>query len=317
MAAKKIITVFGATGAQGGGIVSTFLNDAKLKSAWAVRGVSRDTSKDSAKKLSEQGVEVVAADFNDKASLVKAMTGSHTVFGVTNYWEKASMQLEIDQGKSLADAAKEAGVQHYIWSSLHNIKELSHGKLAHVYHFDSKAIVEDYVRSLGIPATFFMPGFYMSNIPGKMFKPSPPDNAWTFGLPVAGTAPIPVYDTRDTGKYVKAIVLNWEALLGKRLLGATAYVSAQEIVDVFKKVYPEAGKTARFFQLPEDAFRGYMKSQGSPDFIVDEMYENMRLLEDFGYYGGEPLDETHRLVEDHLTTWEEYARSAEGFAGLK
>ncbi|KAI1081930.1 putative NmrA-like family domain-containing protein 1 [Whalleya microplaca] len=317
MAAKKIITIFGATGAQGGGIVSSFLNDAKLKGTWAVRGVSRDVSKDSAKKLAEQGVEVVAADLNDKASLVKAMTGSHTVFGVTNYWEKLNMQLEIHQGKSLADAAKEAGVQHYIWSSLHYVSKISHGKLPHVYHFDSKAIVEDYVRSLGIPASFFMPGFYMSNLPGQMFKPSPPDNAWTFALPVASTAPIPLYDPRDTGKYIKAIVLNREELLGKRLLGASAYLSGQEVVDVFKKVYPEAGQTARYFQLTEEMFRGYLGSQGLPDFAVDELYENMRLLEEFGYYGGEPLDETHRLVEDHLTTWEEFTKGAAGFAGLK
>lgn len=61
------------------------------------------------------------ADLNDKASLVRAMEGSYAVFTVTNYWEKMDMGLEIDQGKSLADAAKETGVQHYIWSSLLNI----------------------------------------------------------------------------------------------------------------------------------------------------------------------------------------------------
>lgn len=58
---------------------------------------------------------------NDKASLVKAMQGAFAVFAVTNYWEKMDMQLEIDQGKRLADAAKETGVQHYIWSSLLNV----------------------------------------------------------------------------------------------------------------------------------------------------------------------------------------------------
>lgn len=52
---------------------------------------------------------------------MKAMTGAFAVFTVTNYWEKMDMQLEIDQGKRLADAAKETGVQHYIWSSLLNI----------------------------------------------------------------------------------------------------------------------------------------------------------------------------------------------------
>jgi uncharacterized protein YbjT (DUF2867 family) len=60
MASKRIITVFGATGAQGGGVVQTFLHDPKLKAAWTVRGVTRDVTKDSAKKLQSQGAEVVA-----------------------------------------------------------------------------------------------------------------------------------------------------------------------------------------------------------------------------------------------------------------
>lgn len=60
---------------------------------------------------------------NDKDSLVKAMEGAFAVFAVTNYWEKMDMQLEIDQGKKLADAAKETDVQHFIWSSLLNVNK--------------------------------------------------------------------------------------------------------------------------------------------------------------------------------------------------
>jgi hypothetical protein len=42
---------------------------------------------------------------DDKSTLVKAMEGSHTVFAMTNYWEKMSKDVEIQQGKNLADAA--------------------------------------------------------------------------------------------------------------------------------------------------------------------------------------------------------------------
>ncbi|KAI0434993.1 hypothetical protein F5Y09DRAFT_157605 [Xylaria sp. FL1042] len=106
MAAKRIITVFGATGNQGGAVVNHFLNDPKLNSTWTVRGVTRDVSKDSAKRLTSQGAELVAADLNDKASLVKAIAGSDTVFAVTNYWEKLDMELEEQQGRNIGDAAK-------------------------------------------------------------------------------------------------------------------------------------------------------------------------------------------------------------------
>lgn len=140
MAAKRIITVFGATGAQGGSVADIFVHDPKLSRDWQVRGVTRDATKDSAKKLASKGVEVVAvsllfsssptarrfvhascqrtllafaeylhapqADLNDKASLVRAMENSAAVFALTNYWDKMDRDLEVQQGRNLADAAK-------------------------------------------------------------------------------------------------------------------------------------------------------------------------------------------------------------------
>ncbi|KAI1751904.1 NMRAL1 protein [Xylaria castorea] len=315
MSAKKIITVFGATGNQGGAVVKDFLNDPELNKIWAVRGVTRDVSKDSAKKLASQGAEVVAADLNDKESVLKAIAGSDTVFAVTNYWEKLDMALEEQQGRNIADASKEAGVKHLIWSSLLDINKLTNGKLPHVYHFDSKAHVEEYIRSIGVPATFFMPGFYMSNIPGGTM--SKRGENWVFSLPIASTSPIPLYNPADTGKYVKGIVDNKEALLGKRFTAATEYLTAQEVVDTFKRVFPEAGKTAAYFETPKDAFFGFMKSTGMPDYAVEEMYENMVLMQDFGYYGGLKLDESLGFVKEPLTTFAEFAKNAPAFAGLQ
>lgn len=186
-----------------------------------------------------------------------------------------------------------------------------------MYHFDSKAKVEEYVRELGIPATFFMPGFYMPNFPGQMLRPYPPQNNWTLGLPIPGSAPIPLYNPADTGKYIKAAVLNREKMLGRRILAATEYKTAQEVVDIFKRVFPVAGKTATYFELPKEVFHKAMTDSGSPDFVSTEMYENMRLMADFGYYGGESLEWTHSFVEDPLTTWEEFAKTAKGFEGLQ
>ena len=171
--------------------------------------------------------------------------------------------------------------------------------------------MEEYARSVGIPATFFLPGFYMSNIPGGMFRRSPPSNAWTFTLPVSANAPIPLFDTKDTGKYVKAAVLNRDKLLGKQILGATEYLTTGQVVETFKKAFPEAGKDASFKQVPAEAFKEVLvKAQGMPDFVAQEFLENMLLLDQFGYYGGASLDETHNLVEDHLTTWAEHLRSS-------
>ncbi|KAI1328906.1 NmrA-like family protein [Xylariaceae sp. FL0255] len=314
MSAKKIITIFGATGNQGGSIVQKFLSDPELKDTWAVRGVTRDVSKDSSKKLAAQGAEVVAADLNDKATLVKAMQGSDTVYAVTNYWEKMDMKLEEQQGRNLADAAKEAGVKHFIWSSLLNVTKLSNGKLSRVYHFDSKANVEEYTRSLGIPATFLMLGYYMPNISGgNMSKQG--DN-WVLGLPIKADAAFPLADPVDTGKYIKAIVQNKDALLGKRFTASTEYLSPDGIVQAFKNVYPEAGKTATFAQLSKEQFYGIFEGK-MPKHGIDEMYENMLLLQEPGYYGGLPLEDSLKYVTDKLTTFEDHARNAKVWAELK
>ncbi|TLS23865.1 hypothetical protein PpBr36_08991 [Pyricularia pennisetigena] len=346
MPSKKIITVFGATGNQGGSIVEKFISDPKLKDEWAVRGVTRDVSKDSAKKLASRGVEVVSADMNDKESLLKAIAGSHTVFGVTNYWEKLSKDVEIQQGKNIADAAKvcalpldqdarrkgipiltipagpqEAGVQHFIWSSLLNVTEASKGKLSQVYHFDSKAEVGDYVRSLGIPATLFLAGWYMINFEApNWFRPSGPDNAWTFYVPGPSTSPMPMYDVRDTGKYVKAIVLNREALLGGRVLAATEYKTFDELLVDFRRVFPRDGANSRFYEVPDEQYLEGVRSAGMPDFVGHEMLQNIQLLGQFGYYAGESLDETHKLVDsvgEKLTTWAEWLPESPVFKDLQ
>jgi uncharacterized protein YbjT (DUF2867 family) len=99
---------------------------------------------------------------------------------------------------------------------------VSGGKLSKVAHFDSKANVEQYVREIGIPATFFMPGFYMENIPGQSLNNM--QGKYNFALPIATDSPIPLFDTaRDTGKFIKGILLHRGQTLGKRIYGATDY----------------------------------------------------------------------------------------------
>lgn len=235
---------------------------------------------------------------------------------MTNYWDKADMSLEIQQGKNLADAAKETGVQHYIWSSLPHVSKLTKGVLKHVYHFDSKAQVEEYVRELGVPATYFMPGIFMSNFPGGMLRPSEADGgAYRLHMPFGPDKGISLFDSAaDSGKFIKGIVLNRERLLGKHVLATSGDVTGAEMVETFKRVYPEAGKGAEFVQVPVEA---YQSSVPGPDFIKQELTENMRLIGEYGYFGGESIKESQEIVEDPLTTWEEHIKNAKAFAELK
>jgi hypothetical protein len=228
--------------------------------------------------------------------LKTALKGAYAVFAVTNYWESRSADVEMKQGKAMADAAKEAGVQHFVWSSLLNITELSKGALSNVKHFDSKAHIEAYIREIGIPASFFLPGFYMSNLPGGMIRQLPPNNDWTLGLPIPTSSPVPLLDTADdTGKFVKGILLNREKALGMRVYGATGYYTVEEIIKEFKEEFPEAGKTAKAVELPHEVFKGALGKSGMPEESQEELLQNMRLMHEFGYYGGAKLDESHSV----------------------
>ena len=121
MSNKPILAVFGATGAQGGGVVRAALAD--QKSPFAVRAVTRNVQSDKARALAAQGVEVVTGNIDDEASLVKALSGAQAAFCVTNYWEHFSAERETTQGKNLARAAKQAAVQHAIWSTFEDVRE--------------------------------------------------------------------------------------------------------------------------------------------------------------------------------------------------
>ena len=189
-------------------------------------------------------------------------------------------------------------MQHLIWSSLYNVTKLTGGKFPNVEHFDSKAAVEQYIRDLDIPATFFMPGFFMSNFPGGMFRQLPPSNDWTIALPMPAGTPIPFFDAaEDTGKFVKGILTHRDKVLGKRVLAATDYYTPSDAIDIFKKLFPEAGKSATFVQVSKDDYKGALAQAGMPEKAQQELYENMAFMNEYGYYGKASLAESHEVIQ--------------------
>ncbi|KAK5655490.1 hypothetical protein OQA88_5761 [Cercophora sp. LCS_1] len=172
MADVKIIAVTGATGAQGGGVV----NIMKKTPGWKVRAVTRNPESDAAKKLAADGIEVVAGDFNDEASLVKAFEGAAAVFAVTNWWESLftgksqweSGEIEERHGINLARAAsKTPTLEHYLWSTQPSSKRQFPGTLE-TPHMDYKAKVDERIRAelpeLAAKTTYLYFGYYPQNM---------------------------------------------------------------------------------------------------------------------------------------------------------
>lgn len=303
---SKLIVVFGATGVQGGSVIKTILADESLSKEYKIRGITRDPKKPAAQELASKGVELVNADLSSRSSVDAALKDAHTVFLVTNFWETMSHETEIAQGKTVADAAKAAGVQHLIFSSLNNITETSKGKLTHVLHFDGKNDVEKYIRSSGVPATFVLPGYYMSNF--LQFMPKGEDGVYTLALPIDGEkAQFPLLDTEaDMGKFVKPALVHGAGLSGVkdgRILAAVDYYTPSRILEEFEKA---SGKKTRFVKLDYDTYKTYL-----PKGAEDELLENHLALEEPGYYAGEDLGPSVKLVKscgEEVTSWSEFVK---------
>src|SRR5512140_1332609 len=163
MSQKKIIAVIGATGAQGGGLVRAILNDPT--GGFAARAITRDVKSDKAKELAELGAEVVAADVNDVESLKRAFKGCYGAFCVTFFWADMSPENEKAQAANMARAAKDAGVQHAIWSTFEDTRKyipLTDNRMPtlmgkyKVAHFDAKNEANKAFSDLGVPTTFLL-----------------------------------------------------------------------------------------------------------------------------------------------------------------
>ncbi|KAL1858276.1 hypothetical protein Daus18300_010022 [Diaporthe australafricana] len=300
---SKILTVFGATGNQGGSVIEAVVSDSILSKEFKIRGITRDASKPAAQALAAKGVEVVSADMTSKASLAEAVKGSDTVFLVTtpDFMSGGGTQEQL-HGKNVADVATEAGVKHLIYSSLLHVTETTNGRLKHVVHFDDKAEVERYIRSKGVPSTFVLPGYFMSNYTALQMIRKGEDGIYNLAYPVSDKAKFPLIDTQsDIGKYVVAAMRNRDAVLGKQILAAADYYTPSRIVSEFQDV---TGKAARFVPISAEAYKSFI-----PGPLADEMLENHVFIEDPGYYAGADLKESLDLLAGvglKPTSWKEF-----------
>lgn len=240
--AKKIITVFGSTGAQGGGLARAILNDPAGE--FSVRAVSRNPESDKAKELKNLGAEVVAGDVDDKASVVKALEGAHGAYFVTFFWAHFSPEKEYEEAKIFAEAAKQTGIKHAVWSTLEDVRNYvplddnSIPTLRDKYkvpHFDAKGEADQLFKDLGVPTTFFRASFYWDNF--IYFGSGPkkgPDGKYYSTFPLddkkmAGIA------SEDIGKCAYGVFKRGDEFIGKTVGVAGEHLSGKEMADKMSK----------------------------------------------------------------------------------
>src|ERR1700726_884441 len=154
MTSNRTILITGVTGNQGGAVAQALQG-----TGFSLRGLTRMPDSERAAALARHGVDVVKGDLDDEATLRRALAGAWGVFGVQSSLE-AGVEREEAQGKRLATLAREAGVEHYVYTSVGSAH-----KRTGIPHFDNKWRIEETVRSLRFPSHVILrPVFFMENL---------------------------------------------------------------------------------------------------------------------------------------------------------
>jgi uncharacterized protein YbjT (DUF2867 family) len=259
MADREIIAVVGATGAQGGGLARSILADPG--GGFAVRALTRDPAAERARELARLGAEVVRADVDDPASLREAFRGAHGAFCVTFFWAHMDPQRELSEAKALAEAARDAGVRHAIWSTLEDTRRwvpLSDGRMPtlggrwKVPHFDAKGEADRFFAEAGVPTTYLLTSFYWDNfIAFGMGPKRGPDGALALALPL-GAARLPGIAAEDIGGCAHGVFRRGEEAIGKRIGIAGEILSGAEMAAAMSRAL---GEQVRFQDVPPEAYR--------------------------------------------------------------
>ncbi len=149
---EKIILVTGATGRQGGAVLSHLLAD-----GWKVRALTRTPNQPRAQELKRQGAEIFQGDLNMITERDPVFQGLYGIFSVQNFWEVGT-KAEIAQGRRLADIADKIQIEHFVYSSVGGAE-----RKTGIPHFDSKWQIEQHILALGLPSTILRPVFFMDN----------------------------------------------------------------------------------------------------------------------------------------------------------
>ena len=276
----RIILVAGATGKQGGAVIRHL-----QQKEWKIRALTRNPNSKTAQALASEGIDVCQGNMNDPQSLEKAMDNAYGVFSVQDFWV-VGVKEEIQQGKNMADAAKKAGVQHFVYASAAGADRESG-----VDHFASKFVIEEYIKNIGLQATVLRPVGFMENyhfphiksriLKGKLVHPIVPNRK------------LQLIPTDDIGAFVAAAFEGPEKFVGLAIDIASDELTNPGIAETFSKVME---RPIRFKRLPMLIVRLFMDK---------ELYQMFHWINKVGYDVDIP-DIQSNFPAVKLTSFEEW-----------
>ncbi len=276
---NKIIAVTGATGQQGGAVALKLLAD-----GWKVRVLTRDMNKPAAQALAQAGAELVAGDMDSRSELDAAFQGAYGVFSVQNFWlPNVGFEGEIQQGKNVAEAAKAAGVQHLVYSSVGSAHRGMGQK-----HFESKWLIEQYIHTLDIPYTILRPVAFFDNFNWE--RPALSNGIFN-GMGLRPEKERQMIAVEDIAVFVALAFARPAEYLGRTIELAGDALTEQQIADTFAKVI------GRHVTLAASTGGGWASPEESAAM--------------FNFFNGEAYDadiDALRRIHPGLLTLEDYLR---------
>ena len=244
--------MIGATGQQGGSVARQL-----LEKGHRVRAFTRNADSSAARQIESLGAELAEGDAEDRESVIRAAVGVDAVYAMTTFFE-SGLEAEVRQGRTIADAVKAAGVDHFLYASVANA-DRSTG----IPHFDSKYEIEKHIKLLGIPHTIVAPVYFSENllspwtlpglVQGTLAVPLPPDRPLQ-QIPVQDISSFVALVLENPGRFLdKRIDIASDELTGKRAAEIVSSASGrqieyvqQPIAEVYK-MSPDAAKMSEWF----------------------------------------------------------------------
>jgi len=278
--AERLIVVTGATGKQGGAVARSLLDR-----GFRIRALTRNPQKPEAQALADRGAEVVQGDMEDRSAMARALKDAYGVFSVQNFLESGP-EGEVKQGKTLADAAKAAAIQHFVYSSVG-----SSYRETGIPHFESKWQIEKHVRNVGLPYTILRPVFFMHNWERMREQILA---SGTLAQPLDPEKPLQQVAAEDVGAFAALAFEQPDEWLGREVDLAADQQTMPEIAETFSRV---TGREIHYFQAPWDQIEEQMGEE------LTLMY---RWFNDMGYEA-----DIAALQQEYpeLTTFERYLRT--------
>ncbi|CAF1054668.1 unnamed protein product [Rotaria sordida] len=302
MASRPLVTIVGATGAQGGAVVRSLVETGKYK----IRGLTRDSTSDKAhvlKHLSDD-IEMVTCDITNSDDVIRAFKDSWAIFALTDYWSQPNQpEAEMQQGIIMADAAALLKIPYYIFSTVEDVNKLSDGKLD-APHFSQKAKIRDYIKEKypNLKTIYVEPGCYMQNWRNFPSLAKLHNGTLVFSAPLNPTAKLHLVDIDDIGPIVREILENPEKFVGQDICICAEEINFEDVPKIFTRVtgIPAIAKT-----LTEEEFRA--ANTWLSKSAQDDLFNMYKWYEEYGYYGKDK-DWTSGQKLTKLNTFEQWLK---------